>query len=82
MRKNKVDEKVVESRKAAYKAKKHKADKWWDVGADGVVVKIPEPKDEARKSPNYIRAPNEKAAFAKMAARRTAQAASAVVDVA
>jgi hypothetical protein len=58
----------------ALKAKKHAKDKWWDVVADGVAVKIPEPKDEARKSPNYIRAPNEESAVAKMAARRAVQA--------
>jgi hypothetical protein len=82
MRKSKVDEKVLESRKAAYKAKKHKADKWYRV-TDGVAVKIPEPQDDARKAQDCIRAPNEEAAIVKMTARllRCGLLAS-VVDVA
>jgi len=68
MRKVKVDEKVVESRKAARKARKHKADRWFRV-TDGVAVSIPEPKDDARKAQDCIRASSSEAAVVKMTAR-------------
>jgi len=81
MRKSKVDEKVLESRKAALKVRKHKADKWFRVDDDGIADGISEPKDDDRKAPDCIRAPNAEAAIVKMAARRAAQAVP-VVDVA
>jgi hypothetical protein len=72
---NKTKQETAEKAANALKARKHAADKWWDVTDDGVAaIPIPEPKDDARKLPNYIRAPNEESAIAKMAARRVVQA--------
>lgn len=65
-----IKEKAIQAKKDAYKARKHKKDKWWLLDQKtGKIARCEEPKGEDRKSRLRVRASDDTSALEKILTR-------------